>query len=50
LSLFGASIELVQAIPVLHRDSDPLDWIADTIACIIVLGVIAWWRARPRYR
>ena len=50
LSLFGAFIELAQAIPVLHRDSDPLDWIADTIACIIVLGVIAWWRAPPRYR
>jgi uncharacterized membrane protein len=50
LSLFGAFIELAQAIPILHRDSDPVDWIADTIACIIVLGVIAWWRARPRYR
>jgi len=50
LSLFGAFIELVQAIPVLHRDSDPLDWIADTIACIAVLAAIAWWRARPRYR
>lgn len=50
LSLFGAFIELAQAIPILHRDGDPLDWIADTIACIIVLGVIAWWRARPRYR
>jgi hypothetical protein len=50
LSLFGAFIELVQAIPFLHRDSDPLDWIADTIACIAVLAAIAWWRARPRYR
>jgi len=47
LSLFGAFIELVQAIPVLHRDSDPLDWIADTIACIAVLALIAWVRARP---
>jgi peptidoglycan/LPS O-acetylase OafA/YrhL len=37
LSLFGAAIELVQAIPALHRDSDPLDWIADTIACGAVL-------------
>src|SRR4051794_18857902 len=32
LSLFGAFIELVQAIPDLHRDSDVKDWIADTIA------------------
>ena len=37
LSLFGALIEVLQAIPVLHRDSDPLDWLADTIACAIVL-------------
>jgi hypothetical protein len=50
LSLFGAFIELVQAIPVLHRDSDPLDWIADTIACVAVLAVIAWGRGRLRYR
>jgi len=50
LSLFGASIELVQAIPFLHRDSDPLDWIADTIACVAVLVAIGWRRARPRYR
>jgi hypothetical protein len=30
LSLFGALIEVAQAIPMLHRDSDPLDWLADT--------------------
>jgi hypothetical protein len=47
LSLFGAAIELVQAIPVLHRDSDVLDWIADTIACALVLFAIHWWRRRP---
>jgi len=47
LSLFGAFIELVQAIPVLHRDSDPLDWIADTLACVLMLALIGWWRARP---
>jgi hypothetical protein len=48
LSLFGALIEVVQAIPALHRDSDPLDWLADTIACAIVLLAIRWWRARSR--
>ena len=37
LSLFGALIEVVQAIPVLHRDSDILDWLADTAAVIVVL-------------
>src|SRR3954454_12845434 len=35
LSLFGAFIEVVQAIPALHRDSDVLDWVADTIACAV---------------
>ena len=37
LSLFGAFIEVVQAIPALHRDSDILDWLADTAAVIVVL-------------
>ena len=46
LSLFGALIEIVQAIPVLHRDSDVIDWIADTAACGIVLAGAAWFRKR----
>jgi len=46
LSLFGALIEVVQAIPALHRDSDPLDWAADTIACAAVLLLVRWWRGR----
>src|SRR5215212_9586394 len=46
LSLFGALIELVQAIPALHRDSDPIDWLADTVACALVLLLVRWWRAR----
>ena len=45
LSLFGALIEVVQAIPALHRDSDVIDWIADTAAVLFVLTVIRWWRA-----
>jgi len=40
LSLFGALIEVVQAIPALHRDSDILDWIADTVAVILVLMAV----------
>jgi hypothetical protein len=43
LSLFGAAIELFQAIPALHRDSDVKDWIADSLACGLVL-LIVWWR------
>jgi VanZ family protein len=46
LSIFGAFIEIIQAIPMLHRDSDVLDWLADTIACAVVLFAIHWWRAR----
>jgi VanZ family protein len=50
LSLFGALIELVQAIPSLSRDSDPLDWLADTVAAAVALGIVSWWRARSRKR
>jgi VanZ family protein len=49
LSAFGALIEFVQAIPALHRDSDVKDWIADTLACALVLLLIRWARSRrPR--
>ena len=44
LSLFGALIEVVQAIPALQRDSDVKDWVADTIAVAVVLGLV--WRRR----
>jgi VanZ family protein len=47
LSLFGAVIEIVQAIPALHRDSDVLDWLADTIAVAVSLLFVRWWRSRP---
>ena len=46
LSLFGAFIEVVQAIPALHRDSDVLDWLADTAAVAVVLALAWWWRRR----
>lgn len=48
LSLFGALIEAVQAIPSLHRDSDVWDWVADTLAAAAVL-LLVWWsrRAQP---
>jgi hypothetical protein len=48
LSLFGALIEVVQAIPALHRDSDVKDWIADTLACGMVLLIVRWRRSRSR--
>jgi VanZ family protein len=48
LSLFGAFIEVAQAIPALHRDSDPLDWLADTIACVLAVCAARWWLGRKR--
>lgn len=42
LSLFGAVIEIVQAIPELRRDSDILDWVADTAAAGFVLVLLRW--------
>jgi len=48
LSLFGGVIEMVQAIPALHRDSDALDWLADTAAAAIVLLGVHWWRSRSK--
>lgn len=44
LSLFGAMIEIVQAIPAVHRDSDVVDWLADTVAAGVVLGLVYWRR------
>jgi hypothetical protein len=46
LSLLGATIELLQAIPVLHRDCDWRDWLADTIAVAVVLLVLRLFRAQ----
>ena len=46
LSLFGAVIELVQLIPALNRDGDPVDWIADTAAAGLMLIFLHWLRAR----
>lgn len=37
LSLFGAGIELAQAIPALRRDADVRDWLADSAAILTVL-------------
>ena len=41
LSAFGALIEVVQAIPALHRDSDWRDWVADTVAILVTLALAA---------
>lgn len=41
LSALGAAIEVVQAIPALHRDCDIRDWVADTLAVVAVTGLAA---------
>ena len=46
LSLFGALIEVIQMVPILYRDADVIDWLADTFAVVAVIGPLAWWRAR----
>lgn len=43
LMSFGALIEFAQSIPMLHRDADPLDWVADTGAALTVLVIAALW-------
>jgi hypothetical protein len=46
LSAFGALIELVQGLPMVHRDKDFWDWVADTlaIACALAPMLLFWWR------
>jgi len=41
LSFFGALIEVAQSIPALHRDCDIRDWIADTMAILVVTGLVS---------
>lgn len=47
LSFLGALIEVLQAIPSLHRDCDIFDWIADTAAIAVTL-IIVWGTRRVR--
>ena len=39
LSLYGAVIELTQAIPALRRDASVWDWAADTAAIFLMLAI-----------
>jgi VanZ family protein len=41
LSFFGALIEVAQSIPMLHRDCDVRDWIADTLAVLVVVILLS---------
>jgi hypothetical protein len=50
LAAFGAAIEIAQALPILQRDCDWQDWLADLVAIAAALGPMALgpWRARAR--
>lgn len=41
LSFLGAMIEVAQSIPALRRSCDIRDWIADTVAVMVVTGIAA---------
>ncbi len=47
LSLFGAFIEVAQGTPLIHRDRDVFDWVADTVACAVVVLALGW-AVRPK--
>ena len=40
LSFLGALVEVAQSIPMLHRDCDIRDWIADTVAIVAMLTLL----------
>ena len=50
LSAFGALIEIVQGLPMVHRDKDFWDWVADTLAICAALApmLLSWWRGQVR--
>jgi hypothetical protein len=50
LSGFGALIEFVQGLDIVHRDRDFWDWVADTIAICAALApmLLVWWRGVVR--
>ena len=41
LSFLGAMIEVAQSIPALRRSCDIRDWVADTVAVIVVTAIAA---------
>lgn len=44
LCSFGALIELVQGLPMVHRDADVHDWVADLLAIFVVLVLAQLWK------
>ena len=50
LSALGALIEIVQGLPMVHRDRDFWDWVADSLAVMAALSpvLLVQWRALAR--
>ena len=50
LSGFGALIEFVQGLSIVHRDRDFWDWVADTLAIVAALApmLLVWWRRQAK--
>jgi VanZ family protein len=46
LSFVGALIEVAQSIPILQRDCQIMDWVADTGAILVALAVVTIVRKR----
>lgn len=46
LTVFGAAIELIQAIPMINRDSDLNDLLFDMAAALPALAITRWLAAR----
>ena len=40
LSFLGAMVEVVQATPLVQRDCDIVDWVADTIAIAVAMTIL----------
>ena len=52
LVVLGGAIELLQAIPSVHRDAEWLDWLADCAAVLVTFAAyqaaVSAWRYRRR--
>src|SRR5690606_39869034 len=48
LALFGALIEVMQAIPTFHRDAELADWLVDIGAIVAVIVLVAIQRVGGR--
>jgi hypothetical protein len=50
LSSFGALIEILQGLSIVHRDRDFWDWVADTLAIAAAIApmLLVWWRGQVK--